>query len=108
MPRYDYSHCGITWEKRVDFNSRDSVRCDCGKLASRQMALFNFTGATYVGTNKFAGASQALGVKGIESAKEVDRLCEERGAHPVDPYYRQPPLPKPAEIPDEDFLPYLS
>ena len=82
----EYSCCGKVWDKLVKFNSRDRVRCcDCGKLASRLVSHFNVPGATYVGTDKFKGAEAALGVRGVESANEIDRICKEQGVHPVDP-----------------------
>ena len=108
MVFYSYKHCNKEWEERVKFDRRDRVKCvGCGELADRQVSSFNFTGATYVGTDKFKGAELGLGVKGIESSKEVDAICELKGVHPVDAYHRQDPLPAPKEITMKEIAPYL-
>ena len=107
MPRYDYSCCS-KFEKYAEFDRRDSVTCGvCGKLASRMVAQFAFLGASYVGTKRFQGAELALGVKGIESTKELSRAMKEAHVEPVDAYYRKPELPKPKEVTIEELAPYL-
>lgn len=107
MPRYEYTCCK-DWDQYADWDSRDAVRCgDCGKLASRKMASFIFSGATYVGTDRFRGAEQALGAKNLESVRDVERAMERVGAQPVDPYYRPPAPPPPKEITMKEIAPYL-
>ena len=107
MPRYDFKCCK-TWEQYADYDNRDAVRCgDCGKLANRLVSLFNFSGATYVGTDKFKGAELALGAKALESVRDVDRAMEAVGAQPVDAYYRPPASPPLKEVTLKELAPYL-
>lgn len=107
MPFYTYKCCK-EWDARVDVDSRDSVRCsDCWKLASRLVSQFNFVGAGYVGTKRFAGAELALGKQGLESIRDVERAMEEVGAQPVDPYYRPPAPPPLKEITLKELNEYL-
>lgn len=108
MPRYDYRCCNVTWEERVDYDLRDRVLCDvCNRPAKRLMHSISTPGLTYVGTKRFEGAELALGQKGLESAKDVERAMREVGAEPVDPYFRQKPLPPPKEVTLEELNPYL-
>ena len=108
MVFYSYKHCNKEWEERVKFDHRDRVRCGgCGQLADRQLSSFNFTGASYVGTDRFQGAELALGVKGIESAKEIDQICKIKGVHPVDATHRQESIPEPKEVSMKEIAPYL-
>ena len=107
MPRYEYQCCK-EWEQYAGFDDRDSVRCsDCGKLAGRKMASFVFSGATYVGTDRFRGAEQALGAKNLESVRDVEAAMARAGAVPVDPYYRQPTPPPLKELTMKEIAPYL-
>lgn len=108
MPRYDFKCCGKTWEERVEYDLRDRVLCDiCNCVATRLMHSFSTPGLTYVGTDRFKGAELALGKRGLESTKDVERAMREVGAEPVDAYYRQKPLPAPKEITLEELNPYL-
>ena len=107
MPRYEYSCCE-NFEKYAEYDHRDSVTCGmCGKLANRLVAGFTFLGASYVGTKRFAGAELALGQKGLESTKDVERAMEEVGAQPIDPYYRPPAPPPLKEITLKELNEYL-
>jgi len=108
MPRYDYQCCK-KWDQYAEFDSRDTVRCsDCGKLANRLISQFTFYGATYTGTKRFEGAELALGERGLESVRDVERAMDRVGAVPVDPYYRPPAPPPLKELTLEELNPYIS
>ena len=105
---YNYKHCNKEWDSFVKPNRRDRVSCDvCGNLADRQISNFSFVGASYVGTDRFKGAELGLGVKGLESSKDVEKAMEKVGAQPVDAYYRQPAPPPLKELTIEELNEYL-
>jgi hypothetical protein len=109
MPLYEYEcSCGIR-ERLVSYVSRDSVNCTaCGNSAKRlEVYEFGILNANYVGSKRFEGAAKALGVDRIESAKEIDEICEVQGVVPVEAYYRPPAPPAPKEVTLEELNPYL-
>lgn len=109
MPVFDYLclSCGGK-EEFICASAKRDARRTCGRCAGqlkRQMSLFNFNGATYVGTDKF-DHTISLGKK-FESSKEVDAELERTGAHAVDPYFKSKDKRSKKEITEKELSEFL-